>query len=298
MAERPTVFIVIAVHNRIEFTRACLRSLTRQTYDPISITVVDDGSTDGTTRLLPREFPSVTFVRTDGDRWWTGATNAGIREILPKAKTGDYILLMNNDTTVDDDFVSGIVLSSISAGGCIIGSVAVRHADRKSVVDAGHSINWLTAKHKKLWNEESTLDDLRAGGSKKQVNVLPGRGMLIPCSVFAQIGLLDEKRLPHYGADYEFSHRALRHGIGLLIDYNSVVYAHETETGLANVRKRLSWGDYLRSFISIRSPGNVLTRWHFARLNCPWYWFVSYFIIDMIRVIGGSAIRQIKQGFR
>ena len=80
-----SVFVVIPVHNRLEFTRACLASLREQSYRDFTIVVVDDGSTDGTYATLAEEFPEVTLLWGDGDLWWTGAMNRALEWALPQA---------------------------------------------------------------------------------------------------------------------------------------------------------------------------------------------------------------------
>lgn len=86
-------------------------------------------------------------------------------------------------------------------------------------MDAGVHINWLTGKYANMAEGRQYKDILAAGSLIHQVDVLPGRGTLIPIEVFQKIGLYDFKRLPHYGADYEFSRRANMYGYKLLINY-------------------------------------------------------------------------------
>jgi len=45
------VYIIIPVHNRKSFTRGCLLSLRKQTFQKITTIVVDDGSSDGTSEM-------------------------------------------------------------------------------------------------------------------------------------------------------------------------------------------------------------------------------------------------------
>lgn len=65
------------------------------------IIVVDNGSTDGSVELIERSFPEVTVIRFPENRGFCGAVNAGIAA----AKT-PYVILLNNDTTVEKGFVS------------------------------------------------------------------------------------------------------------------------------------------------------------------------------------------------
>ena len=54
MSATPAVSCVIPVFNGERFIGECLDSVLRQTYDPIEVIVVNDGSTDGTKAILDR----------------------------------------------------------------------------------------------------------------------------------------------------------------------------------------------------------------------------------------------------
>jgi hypothetical protein len=71
------------------------------------------------------------------------------------------------------------------------------------------------------------------------VDVLPGRGTLVPFGVFQKIGNFNARMLPHYGADYEFSARAKRAGYRLMVSHKARVYAKLNITGIERSDKRI-----------------------------------------------------------
>ena len=286
------IFIVIPVHNRKHFTRECLLSLRKQTFQNFKAIVVDDGSTDGTGEMIEKEFSDATLLKGDGNLWWTGATNIGVEYALSRAEQGDYILTLNDDTMVTSDYLQTLLDSALQHPNSLIGSISVSSLNESTVVDAGVRINWLTAKYINLAEGRRYKDILRTGPLAQKVDVLPGRGTLIPIEVFEKIGLYDFIRLPHYGADYEFSRRANINGYNLLINYEAVVVSDVKMTGLNSRANKLGWSDLIRSFFSIRSANNLKYRWYFARLCCPGWKFPIFYVFDTGRVIIGSLLYQ------
>lgn len=92
----PKVSVVIPTYNRADLVMDCLDSLAWQTEQDLEIIVVDDASTDGTAKTIANRFPEVRVLRMPRNSGYASATNAGIR-----AATGDWILLLNNDVTMD-----------------------------------------------------------------------------------------------------------------------------------------------------------------------------------------------------
>ena len=80
------VEIVAPVHNRRDITLQCLRSLARINKDglDVHIIIVDDGSTDGTSEAIAKQFPDVEIVKGDGNLCFTEGTNVGVRAALER----------------------------------------------------------------------------------------------------------------------------------------------------------------------------------------------------------------------
>ena len=80
----------------------CIESLKAQTYRNFRILVVDNGSTDGSAEWLnSREIDTIFLGENTG---FSGAVNAGIR-----AADTPYVILLNNDTKVDEYYVAEMV---------------------------------------------------------------------------------------------------------------------------------------------------------------------------------------------
>ncbi len=86
MQQLKKIELVIPVYNRREITLQALRSLRRikcRNLD-VHIIIVDDGSCDGTSEAIKKEFPEVQIVKGDGTLHYAAGTNRGISAALEK----------------------------------------------------------------------------------------------------------------------------------------------------------------------------------------------------------------------
>jgi GT2 family glycosyltransferase len=127
----PLISVIIPNWNGAHHLRTCLDSLRGQSYPCVEIIVVDNGSTDGSLRLLEEEYPSSTTIALGENRGFAGACNVGIR-----ASRGQFVALLNNDTEAEAQWLAEVV--STFRGHPEAGIVAskMRLFDRREVFHA------------------------------------------------------------------------------------------------------------------------------------------------------------------
>lgn len=282
------IFIIIPVFNRWHFTELCLISLYKQNYHDFKIVVVDHGSSDNTSEKIAVLFPEVIVLNGDESMWWTAATNLGVEYALNN--NANYVLTLNNDLVVPPDYLFQLMKVSNEFPDGIIGSVALDIKKPETIIFAGIKRNSLTAKYRPVMNLNLDYSQLKSNYFIANTDLLPGRGMLVPISVFQKIGLFDGFNFPHYGADEDFSLRARYKGFNLFVAFNATVFSEVEETGLVSSfnKKGLS---YLKdTFFSRKSPVMISVRWAWAKRHSriP----VIYFLFDISRIII-SQIRKV-----
>lgn len=90
MTEQPLVSVIIPVYNGARFLRACLESVFAQTYRPIEVIVVDDGSTDDSGSIA-QSFPEVRYIQ-QTNQGVAAARNSGI-----EAARGEFYAFLDQD---------------------------------------------------------------------------------------------------------------------------------------------------------------------------------------------------------
>ena len=96
------VTIIIPNYNGLAFMEPCMKALDHQNFKDFSVLVVDNGSTDGSVEWLKEHGIPAVFLKTNTG--FSGAVNVGIK----KAAT-PYVILLNNDTKADPDYVGELV---------------------------------------------------------------------------------------------------------------------------------------------------------------------------------------------
>ena len=100
----PLVSAVVLSWNRRDETLQCLASLKRQTYAPMEIVVLDNGSTDDSADAIAQAFPELALLRMPknyGD--WQG------RDIAAANCRGQYLLEVDSDAELEVDTVAKLV---------------------------------------------------------------------------------------------------------------------------------------------------------------------------------------------
>lgn len=133
------ISVIIPNYNGIKYIKTCMDSLSNQTMKDFGIIFVDNGSTDGSKELVERNYPQVQVIGLTENTGFCGAVNAGIR----KADT-EFVVLLNNDTEVDADFLKELYLGierhpkAFSAQAKMI-----QFQNRSQIDDAGNYYNAL-----------------------------------------------------------------------------------------------------------------------------------------------------------
>ncbi len=98
------VSIIVVNWNGRHFLKECLTSLNRQTYTHYEIILVDNGSNDSSVEFVHDNFPRVKTVQLVENKGFAGGNIKGM-----EVSKGDFIVLLNNDTRVDKQWLENLI---------------------------------------------------------------------------------------------------------------------------------------------------------------------------------------------
>lgn len=239
-----TIHVVVPVFNRLSLTQALVSCLRRQALnESLRILIVNDGSSDGTADWLAAQ-ADIDVLVGDGSLFWGGAVDLAVRHLQTQAASEDWVLLMNNDTTVGEDFVQRLLDTATVHSPAAVGSVICDEADHARLLSIGANLDaW-----RLLTRDILDTDKSKATAAVVEVDALSGRGVLFPMAGLIAAGGMRPRALPHYLADYEVSVRVRKAGWRLLVLPAAAVYSGDD---YGSTRRALSWRDKL---FSVRSP--------------------------------------------
>ncbi len=216
--------IIILNWKSYSHTRACLRSLFQctQTDWTVRHIVVDNGSGDDSLAKLRREFgDEVDFVAAGENLGYSGGNNLGIRQAL--ADGADLVLLLNNDTTVDKNFLKELRRSVAQHSDFqLFGAKIFYHVRPHTLWYAGGGYTeWLG----KIWQTGMGDADGPQYQTANEISFINGCCLLIKREVFESIGYLDDD-LYLYGEDLDFCMRAKRAGLRMLFVPQARLWHH------------------------------------------------------------------------
>jgi len=238
----PKVAAVIPTRNRKDKLFRFLEKFSCQTYPHLQMIIVDSNSTDGTREELVQRFPEVTLICASDREYWTGATNAGVRNALSDGC--EYILTINDDSVVEQNHVERMVEIAQRHQALILGNCINYLANPNLIWSLGTSNQWGTANFLSLNYHDTNLADLPTEVRNSeiiQVDALAGNGVLISRQVFTQIGLYNENFLPHYHADSEMTMRAHSRGIKVFVS-PSIILLNDFHADQKNLNLKQSKG--------------------------------------------------------
>ncbi|MFW6116320.1 MAG: glycosyltransferase family 2 protein [bacterium] len=199
----PLVWIVILNWNRPEDTIECISSLRQSDYPCFRTLVVDNGSTDESVDIL-RGQSGIDLLVNERNLGFAAGSNRGIEYALQN--DAEYVLIMNNDTTVSQSMVSRLTEAAEKDPRRGIVGPVIYYADRpEKVWFAGMRFRHGLYVIRKGLHLTPPLQPV------EEVDFISGCAMLVRRDVWEHVGLFDPGFFMYY-EDLDLCLRARKAG--------------------------------------------------------------------------------------
>jgi len=219
------VSIIIPNYNGQKYLGECIDSLYRIDFprEQYEIIIVDNASSDNSIEFISSTYPDIVLIKAEENLGFASGCNLGI-----KNSSGEYIVLLNNDTVVAPNWLKELV--------------AVADSD-KDVAIAGSKLLF-KLKPNEIQNAMSFLTTRGDGGdmgshqpdegqydTTREVMAVCGASMLIKRTLVEDIGAFDEDFFAYY-EDMDLCYRTRLYGKKIVFAAKSIVYhVHSATSG-------------------------------------------------------------------
>lgn len=227
----PRASIIVVTYNNLAYTKLCLESVLRNTeYPAYEIVVVDNNSTDGTPaylRYLAAQHPHVRVLLNDRNEGFARANNQGA-----EVASGDYLVLLNNDTVVPPGWLSRLLRHLRDPRVGIVGPLT-NFAGNEARVEAAYR-TWAEMEEfarRRAWEREGWRADIR---------VLAMFCVALRRETFDEVGPLDEQFGVGMFEDDDYAQRLKAAGYRVVCAADTFVH----HFGQVSFKKLIERGEY------------------------------------------------------
>jgi GT2 family glycosyltransferase len=218
--------VIVLSWNGMDYLEGCLNAVLSQNYPDFEVIVVDNASTDGSADFVAERYPQVRLIRNERNLGFSAGNNVGLR-----AATGDVLVLLNQDTVVQTEWLSSLVKAiSVNQTVGVAGSKAL-YPDG-TIQHAGGYVNERgEGKHYGYQQEDvGQFDQLR------DVDYVTGAALAITRQALESVGELDEGFTPAYYEDVDWCYRARRAGFRVVYAPRAVL-VHKEASEIADASR-------------------------------------------------------------
>lgn len=237
----PTVSIIILNYDGKKYLDDCFDSIARISYPKgkFEVIMIDNGSSDGSVECVREKYPWVKVVPLNKNYGFTGGNNLGVR--LAK---GDYVVFLNNDVVVDENWLIELVKLVINNPYTIVTSKALLLDRPDTIGNAGSKATLIGRGFCPYFGRK----DRNSRNSSPRFVVQPyGASMLVKKELFEEIGAFDEDYFASF-EDLDLGLRAWLFGHKVVYAPSSIFYHVGGGTG--------GWGSHLSDIIIYHGTKN------------------------------------------
>lgn len=298
---KPLVSIIILNFNGLTDTFKCLNSLKKTKYKNIEIIVIDNGSENNEAINIKARFGNfIQIYRLNKNKGFTGGNNWAL-----KKTQGKYIVLLNNDTTVESSWLDPLVEKMDSDKKIAVAQPKIRMLNKKNYFDYAGAAGGYIDKYGypftrgRIFNTQEK--DIGQYDNECDIFWASGSACIIRKSFINKVGGLFNPNLFNYMEEIDFCWRCWRKGYRVVFVPKSLIYHKGAATAGKNIVQKRFWEHRNNLYILLRNLERknllkILPVRFFLELITYVYYIVSRQQIFLIS-LSKAHVDFIKNGF-
>lgn len=283
---RPSVSVLIVGYNTKDLVLDCLAGLFKHTRDLSFEVLFVNNSEDGSERAIRDAYPAVRVIDNTQNMGFGRGNN-----YLARHARGDYLLLLNPDTLVDNNAIHDLYVFAQHhpEGGAWGGVTRLKNGEidpscKQSGVGLGKSLLMLVGLSKLACPDVSSADAM-------DVASLSGAFMMMPRDLWHELGGFDESFFM-YSEETDLCYRVRRTGRRVLITSRSSI-THLVGSGSSQSPSRM---------LALTRGGMHLTRKHFGTIyvlieaSLRWLYSATRYLLGLFGapLVGAERAAQLR----
>ncbi len=285
------VSVILLNYKGVEDTLECVRSLEKCSYDNFDIIIVENASPDDSYERLKEKFGDnpgvepnkVILLKAEENGGFAKGNNIGIEYALEN--NADYIMILNNDTLVEPDFIEELLkpFKRDDAIGVTTGKIYYEEKRNTFWFAGGQFLeNRFYGAHIGEGEEDRGQYD-----SGREITFSTGCLMMIKAEVLKKVGLLPEEYFMYY-EDVDFCLKLREAGYKLWFAPRSKIYHKvSASTGGEASPFAIEWNTRNRILL-MKKFKHRLSKSEYMKLN-------SFFYLSRVAVIGRYLVKGEKE---
>lgn len=261
--DQPRAVVIVLNWNGKDVIRDCLAALAAQTFAPFRVLVVDNASTDNSPGIVSGEFPGVHLLQLDENTGFARGNNEGIREVWKHFPDVPYIVLLNNDTKAQADWLECLVTAADndSNAGSVASKLACWDGSRRpEVIDTAGDVFY---KHG-LAGKRGHGEPVEKYAQTELIFGACAGAALYRSIMLRETGLFDEDFFA-YNEDVDLAFRARLNGWQCLYMPAAIVWHRVSFTTVTYSDNALYWAKRNTVWVMVKNlPGRIFFKYFFS----------------------------------
>lgn len=283
MAKKPILEAILISYNSQFWLKKALLSLQQYVLNQpaftITITVVDNNSTDGTLAMITKDFPQVKLIKLSANQGYAYANNVAIKQ-----SSAEYVLFLNSDVEATKATHVATLVEFMEAHqdvGVVTPKVIFSNGQLDKACHRGEPTVWASFCHfshlellfsnsPKFAQYHQTYKSL---DTIHTIDACSGAAMLIRTAILSKTGLFDEQFFM-YAEDLDLCKRVRESGFLVTYHPGASIIHHKYKSGIRGSSKKIAQTTKLHFYDTMLQYYDK----HYAQVN-------PRFLRQVIRVV-------------